>query len=375
VLRRRMPRLTEEEAGQLADALDRVPLAITQAAAYLAVTGMTVTRYLELLDVRAAELLTRGVPGTYPMSLAASWALAFDQLATDHPAALELLGVAAHLAPEPVPLSLFTTHPDLLSPLLAVAVVDPLVFSDLLGMLRRRALARVETDSLQLHRLTASFLRRHPITNPDGPASATVALRLLHGTVPTDPRKDLATWPAWRQLLPHVLALTQEDHPRLPADTTVAWLLDRAAEYLDGRGEPRPALPLATRAHHLYRTLNGTDHPDTLASAHGRAIRLSALGEYTQAGALAEDTLTRRRRVLGEDHPDTLRSAHSVAVDLGALGEYERARALNEETLTRYRRVLGEDHPDTLRSAHNLATNLSELGEHERARRLEEWIR
>jgi len=45
------------------------------------------------------------------MSLAASWALALDQLSADHPAARELLGLAAHLAPEPIPLTLFTTHP------------------------------------------------------------------------------------------------------------------------------------------------------------------------------------------------------------------------------------------------------------------------
>jgi hypothetical protein len=32
------------------------------------------------------------------------------------------------------------------------------------------------------------------------------------------------------------------------------------------------------------------------------------LGKPEQARTLAEDTLTRRRRVLGDDHPDTLRA-------------------------------------------------------------------
>jgi len=113
----------------------------------------------------------------------------------------------------------------------------------------------------------------------------------------------------------------------------VAWLLERASDYLDGRGEPRPALPLATRAHQLYRT-------------H-----------------------------LGDDHRNTLDSATRLAVRLGSLGEHEQARALTEDTLTRYRRVLGEDHPDTLDSANNLANRLAELGEHEQARQLREWDR
>jgi hypothetical protein len=81
VLRGRVPRLTEDDATQLADALEHLPLALTQAAAYLAETGMTPGRYLELLRQRAAELLSRGRPKTYPVSLAASWGLAVDLLA------------------------------------------------------------------------------------------------------------------------------------------------------------------------------------------------------------------------------------------------------------------------------------------------------
>ena len=43
---------------------------------------MTAARYLEFLAQRTAELLARGRPATYPVSLAASWELALDRLAT-----------------------------------------------------------------------------------------------------------------------------------------------------------------------------------------------------------------------------------------------------------------------------------------------------
>ncbi len=39
--------------------------------------------------------------------------------------------------------------------------------------------------------------------------------------------------------------------------------------------------------------------------------------------AAAEDTLTRRRKVLGNDHPDTLRFVTNLALDLRALGHEE----------------------------------------------------
>ena len=144
-------------------------------------------------------------------------------------------------------------------------------------MLRRRALARVETDSLQLHRLIATLLR--PRTNLDAPTGATVALQLVHATVPPEAHEP-AAWPVWRQLLPHVLAVTDDAHPRTSDELDqVAWLLDRAGVYLDRRGETRPALPLATRAHQLYRTRLGDDHHHTLNSATRLATRLAELGK------------------------------------------------------------------------------------------------
>jgi hypothetical protein len=369
LLHQRVPQLTEYETRQLADALEHLPLAITQAAAYLVETGMTAAHYLELLDDRAAQLLARGTPTTYPTSLAASWGLAFDWLAADYPAALELLSVAAYLAPEPLPFTLFTTHTDRLPPLLAAAAGDPLAFTDLIRVLRRRALTRVESNNLQLHRLIAALLRQHSITEPGDRFYATVALRLLSATVPPDPWDNPATWPAWRQLLPHVLAIT--DKARTPAVSDmddVAWLLNQAAAYLGRRGEPRSALPLVTRARDLGRALKGDDHPDILESAHNLARILAALGEHGQAHALDQDTLARRRRVLGEDHPDTLASANNLSIRLATLKENEQARVLAEDTLARRRRVLGDDHPATLDSAHNLANRLAEWDEYERAR-------
>jgi tetratricopeptide (TPR) repeat protein len=387
VLREWVTGLTEQEAGQLAEALDHWPLAITQAGAFLAETGMAPARYRQLLDQRAGELLARGRLGRYPVSLAASWQLAFDRLAADHPAALQLLCLAAHMAPEPIPITLFTAHPDRLPAQLMAAAGDPLMFADLLGVLRRRALARIQTDSLQLHRLVQALLRTHLTStgsNSDQNTQATV-LGLLRAAVPAEPWNNPDTWPAWRTLLPHVLATTGTRANLDPASREylfwllangedLAWLLDRAATYLQTRGEPRPSRPLFDHALQLRQQLLGQDHPDTLISANNLALVLTALGEYTTARQLGEDILVRFRRVLGDDHHLTLISANNLAGVLRKLGERERAHQLGKDTLARFRGVLGEDHPQTLTSAGDLAVTLRELGEHEQARQLGEDI-
>jgi tetratricopeptide (TPR) repeat protein len=370
LLRRRVPQLTEGDAGQVAEALGDLPLALVQAGAYLADTGIGVEDYLTLLAERTTELLAQGASATYPMSLAASVQIALDRLAAQSPAALVLLTLAAYLAPEPIPFTLFTTHPAQLPDPLTTVARDPLAFTELARLLRQHGLAHVESATLELHRLVAAILRTQPHQQPDLPA---LAVQLLRAAVPADdPLDNPPAWPAWRQLLPHVLIATDPHRTVTPVEENVAWLLNRAAEYLLTRGEPDRARPLYERARDLRRSRLGDDHPDTLESAARLTLDLFTLGHYEQARQLGEDTLTRMRRVLGDDHPDTLDSAFNVAFNSWALGHYEQARQLGEDTLTRCRRVLGDDHPHTLRSATSLAVYLRELGQYERARQLAE---
>ncbi|MBV9011111.1 MAG: tetratricopeptide repeat protein [Pseudonocardiales bacterium] len=371
-----LPGVAEGDAGRLADALGDLPLALVQAVAYVRDGGVAVGAYLELLKDRASVILTQGKPASYPVPLAASLHLALEQVSAEDPAALVLLRLAAQWAAEPIPLTLLTTHPHRLPPPLKEAAADPVAFAGVTGLVRRRALAGVGPDSLQLHRLVQAILRNNPArSTPTTEEMTTLARRLLREAVPAEPWDNPASWPAWRQLLPHVLAVTDPTHPTHPTDPDdtleVAWLLDRAATYLHTRGEPRSARALFERAHQLRRCRLGEDHPDTLESAHNLARDLGMLGEYQQAHTLNEDTLTRCRRLLGEDHPDSLISASNLALDLHGLGEYQQARTLNEDTLTRCRRVLGEDHPRTLASASNLALDLHALGEYQQARELE----
>jgi tetratricopeptide (TPR) repeat protein len=370
LLRRRAPQLTHSEAAQIAEALGDLPLALIQAAAYLADVATSVEDYLILLAERTTELLAQRVPATYSISLAASVQIGLDRLAVQSPAALELLTVAAYLAPEPIPLVLFTANPSKLPKPLATAAGDPLAFAELIRLVHDCGLARVDPASMQVHRLLAAILRAQSHQQHDLP---TLVIRLLRFVVPADPWENPQFWPTWRQLLPHVLIAVDPSRRNLDTvELDVAWLLDRAASYLQIRGEPEPAQPLFERALNLRRAQLGDDHPDTLESINNLALDLWGLGHYGQAQQLAEEVFTRRRRVQGDDHPDTLQSAHNLASHLQESGHYEQARQLHEDTFARHRRVLGDDHPGTLHSASGLAITLKALGQFEQARQLGE---
>ncbi len=80
ILRDRVPGLPDGDADLVAAVLGDLPLAIAQAAGYLAETGMPAGEYADLLGTRAAELLEEGRPSSYPRSLAAVTVLALDRL-------------------------------------------------------------------------------------------------------------------------------------------------------------------------------------------------------------------------------------------------------------------------------------------------------
>ena len=161
----RLPDLSPELADQVAEALGDLPLALEQAAGLLRDTGMPVTDYLALLDAEAGRVLGhRADPAGRDRTVAASWTVAFDRLAADNPAALLLLSLAAWLAPEPIPLTVFTQHPDRLPDPLPGTVGDPLAVAALTGLVQRRGLAQVTPQTIRLHRVPAALLRDRDTT-------------------------------------------------------------------------------------------------------------------------------------------------------------------------------------------------------------------
>ena len=72
IIQNRATGLTEADADRLAAELGDLPLAIAQAAGFMAETGMAADQYLDLLRTRAGQLLAQPPPGSYPQSLAAA---------------------------------------------------------------------------------------------------------------------------------------------------------------------------------------------------------------------------------------------------------------------------------------------------------------
>jgi hypothetical protein len=170
LLRTRVPDLDDGVAREIAGELGRLPLALEQAAAYLDRSAMPPRDYLSLLRRRAADLYARGRVSGREDTIATLWDIALQRISTEDPAAVVLLELCAYLAPEPIPLDLFSLHADLLPEPLSSAAADQLAFNEVIGTLVDYSLAKRTQSGLQVHRLVQGVIRaRHALTSRSSP--------------------------------------------------------------------------------------------------------------------------------------------------------------------------------------------------------------
>jgi tetratricopeptide (TPR) repeat protein len=348
LLRRRAAHLADEDASALAEQLGDLPLALEQAAAYLDQTGLSAAEYLHLLRVRACDLYARGRAADHQNTIATLWSLTFQRLRDTQPEAVYLLHLCAWLAPEPIPLDLFTSHPDQLPEPLASALIDPLTMTDMVGVLVDYSLVRRTNNGLVLHRLLQAVTRQtgtdeqpwHPLA---------VILALLRANLPEDILSTPDNWPRWRQLLPHVLTTTDHHDDTQPvAAEDVAWLLDCAGLYFFAAGtgsETTATQPLLERALRIRESLYGPNDLQVAATLHNLGMELVDVGYYLAARPLLERALRIREACYGADHPDVADTLTWLADARHELDESAAARPMVERALSIYEASYNPYHP------------------------------
>jgi tetratricopeptide (TPR) repeat protein len=348
-------------AAELAAVLGDLPLALEQAAAYMEETRTSVRDYLRLLGERTRELLGLGELIDHPDTVATTWALSLARAQAEAPAARDLLTLCAFLAPDDIPRTLPTEHPQLLPGSLERVAADRLAYDRMLSALGRYSLVTLSEDSLTVHRLVQAWVRA-TLDQTVQQQWAAVAIRLLQAAFPPD-SGNVRTWPTCARLLPHAVAAS--DHARgLAADPeTTASLLSQAGVYLWWRAEHGQARQLVERALAIHRARFGPDHPYVATTLNNLGNLLRGLGELTTARTYYEQALAILEVRLGSEDPDVARCLNNLAATLGALGELAAARNAHQRAEIILEAQLGPKHPDVASNLDNLGLILRRLGE------------
>jgi tetratricopeptide (TPR) repeat protein len=371
---------TAEHAAALAlsEALGGLPLAHEQAAAYCERLDLPLAEYAKRFIATPAKFLddARHAPAEYHdgLTVAKTFGLAIDEAAKLHPAAEPLIVHAALLAPEPIPLFLFSRGREKLGePLASMLEGDGL--DEAVATLRTFALIdretvaderdpAITTESIRLHRL----VRRVAAARCEGEARENAQRALVEALVAVYPEniwRDPHAWRLSRRLDPLTLALVGDD---VSAPKGVE---QRTAELLVFAGQYRQhalaafaeARPLHERALAIREKVLGAEHPDTASSLNNLADPLLAQGDLAGARRLCERALAIDEKVLGAEHPTVATSLNNLGYLLKAQGDLAGARPLYERALAIREKVLGAEHPRTTTSLNNLANLLRAQGD------------
>jgi tetratricopeptide (TPR) repeat protein len=328
LLRRRVPGASDEQVDSLAELLGDLPLAIEQAAAYVESTGMSVDDYMRLFHERAADMIGRGLVIDREETLTTLWDLSLAALSEQSPAAVQLLNLLTWMAPEPVPLDLFTNHPEELPSPLAEAVQDQLTWQDTVGALVSWFFVqRTSNEVTIVHRLLQQSLRARDHHS----SSTSEAQNLLVADLPIhDVHGTPQNWPRWRILLRHVLAVV--DVVQNPTNET-SLLCDRAGLYLRTTGRSMEALPLHERALSIAETTDGPYDPKVAARLNNLALALNSLGRADEALLHLKRALSIRESFHGQDAPETAVILTNLAGVICGQGHYADALPMAERAL------------------------------------------
>ncbi|GIJ48983.1 hypothetical protein Val02_58690 [Virgisporangium aliadipatigenens] len=365
----RTPELSEHDADRLAEALGDLPLAVEQAAAWHAATGMPVDEYLRLLEDKRIELLDDTSSPDYQISVAAAWNVSLDKLEEVNLAALQLLQVCSFFAPEPISRGFFAgSPPSLIADPLDETLRDPIKLGRAIRDIQRYALARFDhrNNTLQMHRLVQAVLVGR-LNGLQRDQMRRGAHTLLANANPHSPARR-TRWAGYQAVRPHAMAsrIVESDDP------IVQELVYEMVEFLYHWGDHEGCLEFAEEAYRHRLRIFGEDSGQALRLARYLGFVRTVLGHYREADELFRRTLALHVEQFGEEDEGTLEAKMMVAYSHRTAGRFAESRELDEEVYAVCCRIFGRDDPVTLRSANNLGVSYRLTGDFAAARRQDE---
>jgi tetratricopeptide (TPR) repeat protein len=267
--------LTEAEAGEVAEALGRLPLALSHAAALLrARPNITAAAYIEQLARRMNEAPR---DAEYPRAVFATFQEALAEAEREAPGAAAVMSLAALFAPDDIPEELFRQPPECYPPALAERVRTLGAVDEAIGALAHLSLVDFHPASrtFSAHRLVLAAAR-HALGGPAPPWSRS-ALQTLASAFPAP--EDPRTWPVCERLVSHARAVATQITEDSPA---LARLLGIAGIYLQERAALAEVLALYERAYGISSRL-AADNPGDVGLQHDLSVAHVKIGDARSA--------------------------------------------------------------------------------------------
>jgi tetratricopeptide (TPR) repeat protein len=358
----------DKDIEKLADALEYLPLALSQAAAFILENSITIEIYLGLLRdnrTNAFELLNDSTNNAEAQSVVTTtWIMSFKQIEQRNPRAVDILSLMAFLDRHGVPADLIRTHDKALS---------DLEFEKACGVLK--AFSLIDEKQLTIHgenhrtfnmqqlvqRLTRQWLESHDKSSQQWEENALIAVSKVF------PPEEHEDWKKFEIYLPHVQVVLERKIESALGTDTKADLLLHASSYFRVKGYHARAAEMGREAVDIRKQSLGAKHPKTLASLTNLSRILLEQKKINEARELMAEAVVAAESAVEKSNRDMLRAKGHLAALLGIQEKYQNAKRLQKSVVEMSKNALGEDHLDTLLATRDLAVTYGHQKQYDKA--------
>ncbi|KAI7216798.1 purine and uridine phosphorylase [Hortaea werneckii] len=281
-----------------------LPLAITQAAAYIKCNRITVKKYLglmrsaesDLISILSIEMDDRTRSPQAAHAVAKTWLVSFDQIVQRDPAAAKLLQYMSCIEWKAIPLSILPEMESEVQLTTAIGTLSSYSF------ISERGASGVYDMHRLVHVAAQVWVRQHGLRIQ----TQSWAMHHLRVKFPWDKWENRRLW---REYMPHAIRAMEGGETDYVEDKSelclkVGWCLQFDGRIVDAVRWLEMSLAL--------RNTLAEDHPCRLASRHALGYAYRANGQVAEAIQLLEHVVAIQQG-LAEDHPDRLLSQHELA--------------------------------------------------------------
>ncbi|KAJ0422358.1 hypothetical protein BJY00DRAFT_311079 [Aspergillus carlsbadensis] len=351
--------VADETSAALLEQLAHLPLAITQASAYITENSLSLSTYLELFQEQeqdAVELLSEDFSDARRYKeiqnpVITTWLISFRQIQHQNPLAADYLSFMAIINPRNIPMSILPPGATRKQQLEAI------------GLLSAYSFTTSQPTGINMHRLvhmaTRNWLRQNGLFDR---WVGQVADRMDDAFPPN----DNSNRQLWRQYLPHAFSLVQDEaftshedcHPKL---------LQHIADCLYSDGRYSGAEALYARLVTVHGRGAGQDNELTLDSMAKLALMYCYQARWKECDELYFQVFDGQQRLLGAEHPKTIETLRMRAVSSVHQLRDDEAEELALQALQLCERGLGPDARMTLICHTDLARVYSMQGRRDRS--------
>ena len=370
LLKGKLPIESESEATELLKELEYIPLAISQAGAYIRQRAplMTIPKYLAefrksqdnqttLLNSNHADLRR---DGEVPNAVITSWQLSFDHIRTAYPKAADLLSLMSIFDRQAIP------------QFLVQGGYDDLAFCEIMGPLLNFSLVRTEATGqiFELHRLVRIATRHWLERDSSSQHWVDCAIDKMAEIFPRI-EDQTENWDACERLLSHVEEVLGNEPGSEQHRLTYAKLLTRSSNYLiERKGDYLLAEERSKRALEIQRNSLAAGDDALLSTLSVISYAYYRQERFQEAEELGVEIMEQRMKKNGETHESTLIAMENLAQTYKSLGRFEKAEELLLRVYDLQPRILGLEHPGNLDTDIIMARLKNEQGDFQMAETL-----